>query len=147
MKQINQLLMKKLLVVIFSLICAINLSAQNNSLPQYQGVLCYISVDLDNDSVESGYLRYTFNKPAEALYSGSLLEVQGPGNPCLMNDLGTTIQICLKKLRIATEKPDGGSVWQCTEDLWIGTWQNVGGQQQLVYDKYYSIVLLVSGGE
>ena len=62
------------------------------------GTWCYVDVSL-SDPVNAGELIYTIPVPPEGFTGG----IMGPGSPYLFNDLGSTIELHLKKGHLEIE--------------------------------------------
>lgn len=106
------------------------------------GVLCYITVDLDNDTVTSdGYLKYTIFKPQETIDC-----LQGPTAAHLTNDLGSTIDIYIKKAQliplvrsITSEIP-----YELLVNKWVDRWgmPSIMGAAEAVQCHYHVVLLI-----
>lgn len=111
------------------------------------GTLCYVNVNLSTDPVDGGYLTYTIPVPDEGL--GPYAGVQGPGSPVLANNLGTTVDLKLRKSHLALEAD--GKNCQLYVDLLVNKWSLGFGHytttkpsgSQTYPQCYYRVILVI----
>ena len=72
---------------------------ENWPIPDYSdeclGIHYYISVDLRNDPVVDGYLKYTIPVPREGIDF-----ISGPASAFLLNNLGSTVDIYVRRSQL-----------------------------------------------
>jgi hypothetical protein len=136
---------KTSLLLTFLLLSIITLSAQSLE-PTYKGILCYITVDLTNDPVDTdGYLTYTITKPQESINTNGYsfdFGVYGPGSPSLTNETYNTLDLRLRKNRIIKDMLFvEGNTWQTDLEFWVGKYYWSYYNPTYIYEHTYSIVL------
>lgn len=110
---------------------------------EYLGIHCYITVDLNNDSVVNGYLKYTISVPKETVIS-----IQGPASAYLSNNLGSTIDIYVHRLQLELALADM-SYAQVPFALFVDLWKDSYGNITTELDStaqqcYYYVVFNLS---
>ncbi|MBO6287323.1 MAG: hypothetical protein J6M94_01880 [Prevotella sp.] len=136
--------MRRVVLLCLTLIVFSTVKAQLNNVI-YLGVLTSLHINLSEDAVVDGYLRYTINKPQECIGNGNAFGVNGPGMPCLMNDLGSTVELCFKKNILNMEMPSGSTIWQCDMEFVIDEYNPSSYQNgNNGIEKYYKIILYIS---
>ena len=97
------------------------------------GILCYVNVDLSSDPVDSeGFLTYTIRTPSENLAPN--YGVQGPGSPRLTNNLGSTVDLKLRRSHLALEA-DGRNC-ELVIDVLVNKWSSGWGSYTSVKPAY-----------
>ena len=103
------------------------------------GVLCRITVNLEKDPVTSdGYLRYTIITPPEGAYN-----IQGPAGAFLANNLGSTVDIYIRKsqLELAVADRDQCEIpFELLVYMWKDEW---GNPASYGIQCYYHVILMV----
>ena len=85
------------------------------------GIHCYVSVDLNTDPVENGYLKYTIPVPRETIDF-----ISGPVGCYLGNHLGNTIDIYVRRIHLellASDQPQA----QVPFELFVRLWKDHQG--------------------
>ena len=133
---------KVILLFLFCLVSLVSFEAYCQS-PSYTnlGTLCYININLRQTPVDSqGYYTFTIHTPQERICG-----VQGPGSPILINNLGSTVDLKIRRMYIELAA-DGNNCeipLEAYVEKWSTGWGNYttsptsGGAQC-----YYYIVLL-----
>ena len=107
------------------------------------GVDCYITVDLNNDPVTSdGYLKYTIFKPQERIE-----DIQGPTAAFLLNDLGSTIDIYIKKIQLLplTRAITSEIPYELLVEKWVDRWgRPTTKEADDSIQCHYHVVLLIT---
>ena len=105
-------LLKSLFVFLFSLVL-MNKGYAQECDEGCLGIWCYVDVSL-SDPVNAGELIYTISAPPEG-FTGGLI---GPGSPSFFNNLGSTIDLHLKKSHLVLEL-DGNDFVQLILDAQV----------------------------
>ena len=98
----------------------------NWPIPDYSdeclGIHCYVSVDLQNDPVVDGYLKYTIPAPRE-----SVDFISGPASAYFVN-LGNTIDVYVRRTQLELALADQ-SYAQVGFGLFVHLWQDSFGNK------------------
>ena len=140
--------MKKLFITIFVSLLAIAAKSQNVTNGNCWGYdclgrLCYVTVDLNNDPLIDGmYLKYTIPAPSENIYS-----IQGPGISLVFNDLGSTVDILVRKTHLELALADSPNR-EIPCDVLVEKWVDEYGKYEYNQTNanimcHYHIVLMI----
>jgi len=116
-----------LFMTLFFAILSTSIYAQNDSLAEptfaqeYLGIHCYVSVDLKNDPVENGYLKYTIPVPREGVDF-----IQGPAGSYLLNNLGNTVDVYVRRSHLELALADMPYA-QVPFELFVHLWKSPNG--------------------
>lgn len=108
------------------------------------GILCHVSVDLNNDPVTSdGYLKYTIPAPTEQIDF-----ISGPASAFLINHLGDTVDFYVRKNQLELAAADYAYA-RIPYLIFVKKWINTGGVISLVekegyYQCYYVVYLEIN---
>lgn len=94
----------------------------------YLGIHCYVSVDLKNDPVENGYLKYTIPTPLQGATN-----IQGPAGAYLSNNLGSTIDVYVRRSHLELAMADRPYA-QVPFELYVNLWKSPNGSTTTYYD-------------
>jgi len=120
----------KYFMTLFFAVFAISVHAQDNSDLDWEtpdlsynclGIHHYVSVDLDNDPVESGYLKYTIPVPKEGIDF-----ITGPAGCHLLNNLGSTIDVYVRRSHLELALADQPYA-QVRFELFVRLWKDYNG--------------------
>ena len=141
--------MKKLIISMLLMIVPFTVMAQGIQPPNYGyghlGLLCYVSVDLENDPVTAdGFLKYTIPTPSE-----SIDDIVGPVGCYLLNYLGPRSTVDLYVRRTHLELAIDGAVdAQVPFDLFVNKWMDSHGatynEPTAPYQCHYTVILLTN---
>lgn len=123
--------MKRMFLKAFMLLFFVNITSsvlaqdygfiEPNHVEQYLGVHCEVSVDLDNDPVQGGYLKYTIPAPREGVSF-----IQGPAGCYLSNNLGSTVDIYVRRVQLELALSDLPYA-QVPFELFVNLWKDPHG--------------------
>lgn len=85
--------------------------------PNCLGIHCYISVDLNNDPIDNGYLKYTIPTPKEGIDF-----ISGSAGCYLSNHLGNTVDVYVRRTHLELAL-DSQPYAQVPFELYIPLWR------------------------
>ena len=144
--------MKKFIISMLLMIGPLfTVMAQGIQEPNYGyghlGVLCYVSVDIDNDPVTAdGFLKYTIPTPSE-----SIDDVVGPVGCYLLNYLGprSTVDLYVRRSHLELAIDSAASA-QVPFEIFVNKWMNSHGDTYheqtgvYCYQCHYTVILLTN---
>ena len=140
--------MKKLFIVIFVSLLAIAAKSQNITNGYCFGYdclgrLCYVTVDLKNDPLIDGmYLKYTIPAPSERIWA-----IQGPGIAMTFTNMGSTVDIYVRKTHLELALADSSNreiPCEVLVEKWVDDYGNYEYYQGAGYIMcHYHIVFMI----
>jgi hypothetical protein len=96
------------------------------------GKHCDVSVDLYNDPVESGYLKYTIPTPTE-----NIDYITGPAGSYLSNHLGNTVDVYVRRSHLELALADSPYA-QVVFRLYVRLWKSQTGDTKTYPESGYN---------